>query len=512
VCVTCVTSLHRDASSRPTPLQQQQQQQSPPIRCPPARHRHPPPPTSPLARLISASRTTSHSSSRSGGSGRRSEDEGVVRVKCPLCRVSTVVPTNPEALQTNFYLRLLYRSPSQQQQQPPPQLARLVLWCESCGIVAAPSCSRHNLQPLPDKLYGLQKELKRRAKEGTEWAEGREVECGRQAEVYRWVGVVLLDAHNTVQAALTQAQHAQQRFHAHAQQARNAVERGKCLVEQQEPAEEVVRQLVEEVEGVNTQREALTEELSSLVLATSFHLQSAPPAPPGYQRARISLHFTDAPVLSFSGEERQKEEKEQKGVLGLSEGMTGRSGRSQSVTDPQREKSTPEKVRRSRSLHQTKPRTPQLPLAARTHTSDTSPKPLRTQTQQKTQENRSLSTCRHQEAPPSNPHHQQSPVQSPTPVPYHHHQQSPVQSPTPVPHHHHQQSPVQSPTPVPHHHQPPSPVPEKPDILPSRAVGQDEGGHQQGRRHRMRSSTRHLQHRTRPGHHGRPRHSRCVVM
>ncbi|KAK4310869.1 hypothetical protein Pmani_017602 [Petrolisthes manimaculis] len=468
----------------------------PPIRCPPARHLHPPPPP----------RHPWHASS------------------VPVGTLLIVpVPANPQTLQTNFYLRLFYRSSSSSSQPPPKQLARLVLWCESCGIVAAPSCSRHNLQPLPDKLYDLQEELKKRAKEGMAWAEGRGVECGRQAEVYRWVGVVLLDAHNTIQAALTHAQQAQQKFHAHAQHARNAVERGKCLVEQQEPAEEVVRQLVEEVEGVNTQREALKEELSSVVLATSFHLQSAPPAPPGYQRARISLHFADAPVLSFSGEERQKKEKEQKGVLDLSEGKSGRSGRSQSVTDTQREKSAPEKVRRSRSLHQTqtqtRPRAPQLPLTTpRPHTSYPSSKPLTTQ---HTLENRSLSTCRQET--PSNPH-QQAPGQSPTPVPQHkppspvpqHRPPSSVPShrpPSPVPSHR-PPSPVPShrpPSPVPHH-QPPSPVPEKPARLSSRALGPDEQrGLQQGR-HRMRSSTRHLQQRTGRGHHGRPRRSRCVVM
>lgn len=246
-----------------------------------------------------------------------------------------------------------------------------------------------------------------------------------------------------------------------------------------------MRQLVEEVEEVTTQRATLAEEVSRLVLATSFPLQPAPPAPPRYQRARISLDFPpDGPMLSLSGEETQTEAEQKKGVVGSNaEDTSGRFRRSQSVTNPQQERPAPAKARRSRSLHQTRPRTP-LQLTPTVGTSST-PTPS-TQTRY-TQENRALLNTQ-----------QETPSQQ---------VQTPPTTPTTTP-------TTPTPTPVPE-------PPEKPGrLLPPSGEWQEERDQQhqhQGRR-MMGISTRHLhphqqeQRRTRRRHRGRPRPSRCVVM
>ncbi|KAG7156924.1 uncharacterized protein LOC121853177 [Homarus americanus] len=320
VCVSCVDLLYQAALTQ----------------APPTSPGSPPTPTSPLGRFMG-------SRSSLNGVLEPEEQGGSSWVKCPLCRSSTLIH-DPHTLQTNFYLRGLLRAPS---------VPRLVLWCDTCSTVAAPSCAHHHHRPLQDKMCLLQEELVAAAGEACGWACGRVAEYESQVEVYRWVCRLLRHAHTQVLTTLTHVQHQHRALNRYNKEVLALVNRGEVLQGSQELEEEAINGLETVVQEVKDKHEEKIADDDPLTLTDTFHLSANHRGPQGYHRALLVLEADEALTLSIYGEkEREKRDVED---TNDEERDTEQKRRFYSLQENRRKEFSPKakmKVTRSFSLHE----------------------------------------------------------------------------------------------------------------------------------------------------------------
>ncbi|KAG0713393.1 hypothetical protein GWK47_016336 [Chionoecetes opilio] len=249
---------------------------------------------------------------------------------------------------------------------PTSPLARLIANRVSTVSVSEPTKGEETFQ----------EELVERANEAKRWAQGRAGEYRRQVEVYRWLCGLLRHAHGRVLDSLTHAQHTHRRLHHHSQDLQALVKRGEALQKSQEQEEQVVEQLVRAVEEVEERQRAVAGEADFVELLQKFPVMSTHKGPRGYNQARVVLEANESVMLSFCGEEEIHNDACSRRGSGAKD--TGRSSRSNSLTDGSRRKATSRQMVRTRSLLHTKGKSEHLldPGDA----SDHLPSPSRTST------------------------------------------------------------------------------------------------------------------------------------